>query len=153
MRSTLGDIFLAPALDRAIRRRVEEILAARDDRIDQLEARLGARGDGDRVVQLEKEVASLKKKLGVAMGTLQATAADLVALRAVSDEAATSASQARQNATSALSTAESAADGITALEDQVATLWKELDSGTSVGSAKAAPPKRKRTKKKPVHPK
>jgi chromosome segregation ATPase len=134
LRSTLGGIFLAPALDRPIRKRVEEAL----------EERLRTGEDDERLQHLETEVAALKKKLGMTMGTIQAATADLVALRKVADEAATSASQARQHATSALSTAESAADGVTALEDQVAALWKEVESSKPGASAKAAPPKRKK---------
>jgi len=144
IRSTLGGIFLAPALDRSIRARVEEALTARDERIAELEGRLGASRDDDRMTRLEEEVAVLKRKLGMALGTIQATTADLVALRAMADDATTGASQARQHATSALSTAESAADGITALEDQVATLWKVVDSETPGAAARTTPPKRKR---------
>lgn len=98
LRARIGSLIFRPVVDEALHgyARADEVADGRRD--------------------LEARVAALEKKLGMVMGALQATTADLVALR----EASTLAKQAMQQARSAQSTAESAADGVTALEDQLA---------------------------------
>lgn len=124
LRRTLGSLVTGPAtrlLRSDIREIVEQILAGRgyatSSEVDALRA---SAGPDPRVAGLEERVASLEKKLNMAMGAVQASSATLMTVRAVADEAATTAKQAHQLATTARATAESAAEGVSSLEERVA---------------------------------
>lgn len=80
-----------------------------DDLREQLDRSLAAQHD--LVARTEK----LEKRLGMAMGAVQAATSQLMTLQKAVDEARTTAQQANQKATSALSTAESAADAVAEL--------------------------------------
>ena len=74
---------------------------------------------GQKIAALETEVQSLRKKLTMAMGAIQAATAQLADTRRTADEARSDARQALARAESALATAESLSDGVEALEDAV----------------------------------
>lgn len=88
---------------------------------------------------IEEELASLKKKLSMAMGALQAATSQLMETRRTADEALQSARQAQAQAASALATAESAAEGAQQVEIQLekATLTAQAP-GTSSAPTKAS---------------
>ena len=73
----------------------------------------------ERIEALEAENARLKKKLDMAMGAIQASTAQLMAARRDVGEASKLARQAMQAATTATATAESAAEGLTELEQKL----------------------------------
>lgn len=100
---------LSSALFRSIEPRLREWFAAQP-RPDS--------GEG-RVAALEEQQAKLEKKLSMAMGAVQAATAQIVALRQELEQASNLSRQAMQKATTAQSAAESAAEGISALEDIV----------------------------------
>jgi methyl-accepting chemotaxis protein len=97
-----------------VRDRLRRLLGGTDDdlslEIDDLRAAL-ARETAARKA-LEARADKLDKRLGMAMGAVQAATAQLMQIKSVAEEARTAASQANQRATSALSTAESAADAV-----------------------------------------
>jgi len=68
-----------------------------------------------RQAELEAQVAKLDKRLGMAMGAVQAATAQLMSVRQTADEALAEAKQAQQRATSAQSAAEAAADAVAEL--------------------------------------
>ena len=99
-------------------------LSATEARIDALE-----RSQGERATQLETRVAELQaaeekleKRLSMAMGAIQAATAQLVQLREALAQMQNQAQQAMQRSTTALSTAETAADGVAAVEEALAAL-------------------------------
>ncbi len=115
----------------ALRRRIASFFA--DAVYEQLEARLSLLVDRvvserpsasetddleSRLATLTDEQAKLKKKLSMAMGAIQASTTQLMALRAGVERATSVADQAMQAATTARATAESASEGLTALEGQ-----------------------------------
>lgn len=129
LRDTLSDLVGRPAvraLSGTIRQLVEEILASRQfatpDDVAALRRDLDAARktgtDDARVKALETEVASLKKRLGMAQGALQAAAQQIADAKRAADEAAAVSKQAVAQAQSALAAAESAADGANELESR-----------------------------------
>jgi predicted nucleic acid-binding Zn-ribbon protein len=70
----------------------------------------------DRITALEADNAKLKKKLDMAMGAIQASTAQLMAVKRELSQSQQTSRQAMQAATSALATAESAVEGVTDLE-------------------------------------
>lgn len=134
IRSTLASVIGGDAVDTRVRQTVEEVLAskgfARPADLQELRERVnavqgGAIGEpadpelGRRVAALENEIASLRKKLNMAMGAIQAATAQLADARRAADEARAEARQAHARAESALATAESLSDGVEALEAAV----------------------------------
>lgn len=95
---------LSSLLSRAVERRVREWI------------RDANAADDARIAELEGEIEKLKKKLSMAQGAIQASTAELMKLKTAGDEGRNVAQQAMQRATSALAAAESAAEGVTALE-------------------------------------
>jgi predicted nucleic acid-binding Zn-ribbon protein len=71
-----------------------------------------------RLSSLEGDKDKLEKRLSMAMGALQAASAQIVQLRKDLEQAENIARQAAQQATSAFSMAESAAEGVHALEGE-----------------------------------
>jgi predicted nucleic acid-binding Zn-ribbon protein len=69
----------------------------------------------DRITALEADNAKLKKKLDMAMGAIQASTAQLMAVKRELSQSQQTSRQAMQAATSALATAESAVEGVTDL--------------------------------------
>jgi uncharacterized coiled-coil DUF342 family protein len=74
----------------------------------------------EQVQAAEARVASLEKKVKMTMGSVQASGAQLMGLHDALDKARAEAAQASQHATTARATAESVADGLEALEAQLA---------------------------------
>jgi hypothetical protein len=143
LRDTLTQVFGRPAvraLSGTIRQLVEEILSSRrfatpEDvaslRRDLDAARAPAASNDDaRVKALEAEIASLKKRLGMAQGALQAAAQQIADAKKGAEEAVAVAKQAAQNAQSALTAAESAADGAHELESRPARGPAEASQST-----------------------
>jgi predicted nucleic acid-binding Zn-ribbon protein len=73
----------------------------------------------DRITALEADNAKLKKKLDMAMGAIQASTAQLMAVKRELSQSQQTSRQAMQAATSALATAESAVEGVTDLETKL----------------------------------
>ena len=133
IRNSMNSFVSRPAarvVEGPVREMIEEVLAtrsfARPGEVHALSERVAAlestSGLTDRIEALEALNTTLEKKLNMAMGALQVATAQIADLRRSADEARSTARQANQLATSANSTAEALADGITALEDQVAGL-------------------------------
>jgi hypothetical protein len=130
IRRILGSFVTVPAtrvLRRDIREIVEQVLSTRSfampsevwelrTEVDRLKAERAVPATGG----LEERVAQLEKKLSMALGAVQASSATLMTVRATAEEALTAARQAQQLATTARATAESAAEGVGAIEDQLA---------------------------------
>ncbi|MCB9683919.1 MAG: hypothetical protein H6738_01805 [Alphaproteobacteria bacterium] len=95
---------LSSLLSRAVERRVREWI------------RDANAADDARIAELEGEIEKLKKKLSMTQGAIQASTAELMKLKGAADESRNVAQQAMQRATSALAAAESATEGVTALE-------------------------------------
>ena len=83
-------------------------------RLEELEADLAAsrQGQAELLARLEKT----EKRLGMAMGAIQAATAQIMGVKAAAEEASSEAKKATQQAVRALATAESAVDGIERLE-------------------------------------
>ncbi len=98
----------------SVRQRLRRFLGSDDADLRQEldELRLSLRREAAQRAELEASVAKLDKRLGMAMGAVQASTAQLMQLKQVAEEAKSAAHQAQQRATSALSTAESAADAV-----------------------------------------
>lgn len=75
---------------------------------------------------VEARMAKLEKKLNMAMGAVQAATAQIMALKKDLQETANAATKAGQQATTARSTAEATADGLTGVEEQLAALMEQL---------------------------
>lgn len=147
IRSTIASFIGGDAVETSVRQTVEEVMAskgfARPADLQELRERVaevvagGAEApetDGEldkRVAALETEVQSLRKKLNMAMGAIQAATAQLADARRAADEAKADARQASARAESALATAESLSDGIDALE-------RAVDGGAATPSADSA---------------
>ena len=93
-------------------------------------------GPDPRVAELQARVEKLEKRLGMAMGALQAGTAQITNIRKATEEALSTARQATQLATTARSTAESVAEGLEALESGPTADTTVLDG--SVRDVKAA---------------
>ncbi|MFK7930718.1 MAG: ComEA family DNA-binding protein [Myxococcota bacterium] len=146
IRSTLASIVGGDDSESATRRIVEEVIANRGsvrpadllalgERLDAIEAGASG-GQAARIDALETETASLRKKLNMAMGAIQAATAQLADVRRASDGASADARQALARAESALATAESLSDGVEALEDVVE--GRTTDDRIDVNTATAA---------------
>ena len=136
IRDTFGSLLSRPAvraLEASVREMVEDILASRrfaaPGDVDALRRELeelkdrqpAAEGElAARFTAMESEIASLKKKLSMAMGALQAATAQLGDAKKAAEDAVATSRQASQLAQSALATAESAVDGAEALEAALA---------------------------------
>ena len=81
--------------------------------------------------ELDARMAKLEKKLNMAMGAVQAATAQIMSLKKDVGEIANNAAQANQSATTARATAESTADGLTGLEEQLAALTEQLGSAAT----------------------
>ncbi|MBA2319600.1 MAG: hypothetical protein H0V89_00480 [Deltaproteobacteria bacterium] len=128
VRRFLGSLVTTPAarvLRRDIQDIVDQVLSTRSfampsevwelrTKVEHLEAAQGAPNRA-----LEERIAALEKKLSMALGAVQASSATLMQVRSVAEEALTSAKQAQQLATTARATAESAAEGVGALEERL----------------------------------
>jgi hypothetical protein len=146
LRDTLTQMIGRPAvraMSGSISAIIEEILASRrfatPDEVaavrESVAALRASAGDADRVKALEAEVASLKKRLGMAQGALQAATQQVADAKRGADEAIAVARQAVAQAQSALAAAESAADGAHELEARI-----EAQRATAkAGPAEAAP--------------
>lgn len=115
---------LSNLMSRAVERRVREWI------------RDANTADDARLAALEAEVEKLRKKLGQAQGALAAATSELMKLKASAEEGHHVSLQAMQRATSALAAAESAAEGVTALELHLA----EHAEATSATAPDQAPP-------------
>lgn len=93
--------------------------------------------------ELDARMAKLEKKLNMAMGAVQAATAQIMSLKKDLEEVANSAKQANQAATTARNTAESTADGLTGIEEQLAALVEQLGKAES-----PKPEKKAKTKKR-----
>ena len=93
-----------------LERRVAALETTAAKRLDALEGRLE---------DLEAADARLDKRLSMAMGAIQAATAQLMQLREAVVQAQNQSQQAMQRATSALSTAETAAEGVDAVESKL----------------------------------
>lgn len=76
----------------------------------------------DRVDELEKKLGKLEKKHKMTIGTLQASSAQLMGVHDTLDGLKSAVAKATQQATTASTTAESVADGLEAVEEQLAAL-------------------------------
>lgn len=151
LRDTFVSILAAPAgraVSGPVRELVEEILAKRrfatPDDVAALRRELDAArtrplpadpGAEVRMAALESEIASLKKRLNMAMGAIQAATAQLADAKRAADEALAAARQATQQATSALTTAEAAADGAQGIETQLDALEARAGRGLVVADS------------------
>lgn len=100
-----------------------------DERIrDVIRRELAARAlpQASEVEALEKRVASLEKKMKMTMGSMQASGAQVMGVTNALDDVRRNTAQALQVATTAKSTAESAADGLEAVEEQIERLKENL---------------------------
>jgi hypothetical protein len=110
VRSFLGTMVSTPAA-RVLRKDIREIVEqALSTRSFVMASELRA---------AEERIASLEKKLNMAMGAVQASSATLTQVRGSAEEALTAAKQALQLATTARATAESAVEGIGSIEDRL----------------------------------
>ena len=100
----------------------QAVVASLEARLDRLETAMADRLDGleARCAALEELDAKLEKRLSMAMGAIQAATTQLLQLKDAVGQAQNQSQQAMQRATSALSTAETAADGVGAIEAQLA---------------------------------
>lgn len=74
-------------------------------------------GNQQRIVaEQTARIDKLEKRLGMVMGAVQASTAQLMGVKQTADEARTEAQKASQRAASALAAAEAATDGVAALE-------------------------------------
>jgi len=103
LRSRLRGLFRPPDAG------VDDLRAELDELASELAAARARHGE------LEEKVAKLDKRLGMAMGAIQAATTQLMSVRQASDEAVAAAKQANQRATSAQSAAEAAADAVAEL--------------------------------------
>ena len=78
------------------------------------------------VEELSKQVEKLSKKLKMTMGSVQASTAELMGVHSKVDAVGPESKKALQQATIARNTAESTADGLEALEAQIAALSERL---------------------------
>lgn len=128
IRRILGSLVSAPAtrvLRNDIREIVEQVLSTRSFAMPsevwelrtEVERLKAAATTPDR--PLDDRVAQLEKKLSMALGAVQASSATLMQVRSVAEEALTTSRQAQQLATTARATAESAAEGVGALEERL----------------------------------
>ena len=144
IRDTLNSLVSRPAariVESPVREIVADILASRTFATPEDVATLrkdiealrasGASESTTRIAGLEQEIASLKKKLNMAMGALQAANAQLTDLKRVADEASGTARQAAQQATSAATTAEAAIEGAEGLEVQMDHLASRISATPS----------------------
>lgn len=124
-------------VDTARRDSTEELARLREE----LAKKPAAPAADERLTKLQEEIDQLKKKLSMAMGAMQAASAQLVQLRQEVESAQNLANQAMQKASSALSTAEAASDGVSALEAASAetTLSAPARSEPSVQPPDATP--------------
>jgi chromosome segregation ATPase len=83
-------------------------------RIAELEADL--QGSRQEQAELALRLEKVEKRLGMAMGAIQAATAQIMGVKGAADEAAAEAKKALHQAHSALATAEAAVDGVAALE-------------------------------------
>ncbi len=100
-----------------IRRRVASWLdldGPLNARIAELEADLEA--SRQQRSELTGRLDKVEKRLGMAMGAIQASTAQIMGVKGAAEEAGAEAKKAMQQASSALATAEAAADGVAALE-------------------------------------
>lgn len=93
---------------------VAQVVAQVENRISALESRLAEMEQS--IQTLQEANAGLEKRLGMAMGAIQAATTQLLDAKATLGQTQNVAQQAMQKATSALSAAEAAADGVSALE-------------------------------------
>lgn len=91
---------------------------------------------------LTEQVEKLDKKLKMTMGSVQASGAQLMGLHDAVDKARAQAAQASQHATTARSTAESTADGLEAVEAQLATLEQRVPARKAPKAASKTKTKR-----------
>lgn len=75
---------------------------------------------------LDEKFAKVEKKLNMAMGAVQAATAQIMSLKKDVEELSRTVGQASQQATTARSTAEAAADGLSGVEGQLAALVERL---------------------------
>lgn len=78
------------------------------------------------VQDLATRLDKLEKKQKMTMGTLQASSAQLMGVHATLDKLGPAVAKASQHATRASSTAESTADGLDVVEEQLAALMERL---------------------------
>lgn len=97
----------------------------------------------------DERYAKLEKKLNMAMGAVQAATAQIMSLKKDVEELSRSVGQASQQATTARSTAEAAADGISGVEAQLAALVENMGKPAAAPAAASAPA---RTGKGPGRP-
>ncbi len=112
----------------ALRDRIRNWLGV-DGRIrDVLRSELGSRSlaQASEVDALREQVEKLEKKLKMTMGSVQASGAQLMGLHDAIDKARAEAAKAGQHATTARTTAESTADGLEAVEEQLAALEERV---------------------------
>lgn len=131
IRRSLANILLGPP----------EVTGADLDRVATEAARAGSSGVDPEV---DARMAKLEKKLNMAMGAVQAATAQIMSLKKDVEELAALSRQAGQHATTARSTADATADGLSGVEEQLAALVERLgQSDTGPSKAKAAPEKPK----------
>lgn len=153
IRDTLSSLLSGPAaraVESPVREMVEEILASRSFAapadVDALRRELEAlrAGSGDetavKITALEQEVASLKKKLSMSMGALQAATAQIADAKRAAEEALGTAKKATQQATSALATADSAAQGARELVSAPVAAKAPKATKATKATRPAAPP-------------
>lgn len=99
--------------------------------------------------ETDAKIAKLEKKLNMAMGAVQAATAQIMSLKKDVQELVAASSQASQTATTARATAESTADGLSGVEEQLAALIEKLGK-----AQEGTPPKKKgsASKKKSASP-
>ena len=105
----------------ALHDEVDPSIARLEARIEGVETTLADRLNGldERLRALEAADGQLEKRLSMAMGAIQAATAQLMQLREAVAQVQNQSQQAMQRATSALSTAETAAEGVGAVEAQL----------------------------------
>lgn len=122
IRSTIAALFAdsnAQAMSGAIRRLVREALAEQGT---------------DTGSDLSDRLAKLEKKLNMTTGAVQAATAQIMALKQDLAAVHSAANQAGQKATSATATAESAAEGVTGVEHELAQLKNAVQQAPTTSS-------------------
>ena len=96
-----------------------------------------------RIDELATEVEKLSKKQKMTIGSVQAATSDLMGIHTLMDRMGPEAKKAIQQATIARNTAESTADGLEALESQVAALSESIANQTAQPAANKSTRRRK----------
>ena len=124
--------YVMPGDHRALRQEVEALS-------NHIQAADSDSETGASTEALHAEISSLKKKLSMAMGAIQAATAQLAQAKQRIDANDATIRQVDQRTTSAQATAEAASDGVTGLEDALASLMERLGTSPPPGRAMSTP--------------